>query len=544
VIREKGFSRKIKKRSSFQIIRKDLLDAEIGSVPQKKEALLHIALVYPNSYHVGMASLGFQTVYRLWNEHPRVLCERAFVEDVWNCDDIRTLESGCSVRQFEIIAYSVSFELDILNIIYSLAKARIPLLRTDRIDKDPLVIVGGVVASLNPSPLLPFVDGLLVGEGEGVLHAIADLYIEHKVEKSRRQRLLESFSNLEGMFIPGISKSVQRRHVVNLDSCPVYTPIVTPFSSFKNMFVVETGRGCNRGCLFCAAAKVYAPCRYRSEDSLLETILKKNPGSFRVGLEGAGLSDYPNLESVCERVIQEGNSISFSSIRANRVTPKLVSLLDRGGVRSFTIAPEVGTDRLRSKIGKRMVQQDLMTCIDILADSSIQVIKLYFLIGFENETNEDIISIVQLVKNFSRRIEKKGNQKRIRLAVNAFIPKPFTEFQWSPMEHEKVLSGKRDEIFRNLRKVKNVSVIQKSTREEILQGILSKGNEQVGLAFMDAWNQDISWKMALKKRGIDGNDILHRNMDFNTELPWDFILTTESRGKLWKRYQKFKNSGR
>jgi len=511
---------------------------ERGALSLNENASVRIALVYPNNYGVGMANLGFQTVYRFFNEHPEVRCERAFVQCFSN-SEIRTLESKERLDRFDVIGFSLSFEIDIRNLICCLRKSNITLLAEYRREKEPLVLVGGAVASINPSPLLSFVDGLLIGEGEDLFQQIADVLFSSLYNKICREEKLLALSKIDGVFVPKFCSRAKRHIISSLEAYPIYTPIVTPLSHFANMFVVEVGRGCTRGCFFCAAQKVYYPLRFHSAKSILEIAEEKNPGARRVGLEGAGLSDYPGLETLCEALIEKGYEVSFSSIRADRVTPELVKILNKGGVRSFAMAPEAGSELLRKRIGKGISDDTLERVTYLLGDSSIQTLKLYFLIGLPGETIKDVKAIVKLVKRLSDIFVKKGRKRRIRLSVNAFIPKPFTEFQWAPMASLKELTEKRKYLKQALSSYREVFILPKSSREEILQGLLSLGDMNIGLAMMDAVKNEISWKRALKEREIDIEAILHRQRAFNDTMPWDFIDYKIPKEKLWKRYMKF-----
>ena len=498
-----------------------------------------MALVYPNAYAVGMASMGFQTVYRLFNRHPELRCERAFMMEAPYDREIRTVESGERLNHFDVIGFSLSFELDFPNIIRCLLQSGISVPRGERKEKDPLIILGGAVAGLNPSPLLPFMDGLLVGEGEGILYRIADIITDSKKKRNNREETLGLLSEIDGFFVPGINKSVVRHIQRSLDAYPTYTPVVTPFSHFENMFVVEVSRGCPQGCFFCAARKIYHPYRFHSVDSVLETVKTENPGAQRVGLEGAGLSDYPELEHLCESVIKTGHSLSVSSIRPDRIRPDLLKLMEVGGVRTVTMAPEAGSEGLRRSIGKGIEDERFLTSIRQLAETSIEMIKLYFMIGLPGETDEDIDAIVRIVKDSASVFCKQKKKRRIRISLNAFIPKPFTEFQWSPMSTEKELSRKRKVIKQGLREAKGVHIVTKSTRQEILQGVLALGDESVGFAILDAVQDNISWKQALKNRNLDVPSIIHTGRRIDTLLPWDFIESELPRKKSWACYQEY-----
>ncbi len=528
----------LSKQYYFQQYAQRFLEQEFNSVSVKKEAPVQVALVYPNRYRVGMASLGFQTVYRILNAHPLVKCERAFVYDPPFDKEIRTLESGTKLDQFDMIGFSLSFETDSQNVIAILNSLHFPLLSHHRFDAKPIIMIGGVVSGLNPPPLLPFMDGLLVGEGEGVLSQIAETFSQWVQTNLSRKEKLNTLSKIPGVYIPGISTSGFRHVQSNLDDYPVYSPVVTSLSHFKNMFVVETARGCGRSCHFCAARQVYAPYRAHSVESILETIRTKNTSTRKIGLEGAGLSDYRDLEKLCDRLIHEKYQVSFSSIRADRVTSELVAAINRSGTRSFTIAPEAGTERLRKRIGKAISDETLFLAAERLGNSEIQILKLYYLIGCPGETDEDVEAIVNLSKKIAEIFRNKLKGKSLRVSVNAFVPKPFTVLQWAPMETEKELNRKRKWIRNGLRNQKGIAFVNKSTRDEILQGALSLGDEQIGLALMDAVEKNIPWKEAFRARKIDLNELLHRERTIEEKLPWDFLDYPTDRSLLWEHYQK------
>ena len=522
-------------------LRKQLAALERGQVPINLNAPVRMVLVFPNHYRVGMASVGFQTVFHLLNQHPGVRCERAFAQGVDN-RDIRTFETNTPIRQCDVVAFTLAFELDIPNVLELLIQSDIPLLRDERSPQDPVILTGGVVASLNPSPLLPFMDGLLVGEGEGLFLKLCDLLYQNKISKESRQTLLQNISELPGFFVPGISQTVSRQVLESLEGTEAYTPIVTPKSHFKNMFVVEVGRGCRRGCFFCAAQHVYDPFRIRSHESILETIQVHNPGSNRIGLESAGLSDYPDLHLLIDKLVQKDYSVSFSSIRADRVTPELLEQIEQSGAQSFAVAPETGNQALRIRIGKGISQERLLNTARLVAQSSIRILKLYFLIGLPSETMDDVFSINDCIEEISNCFRLTDKKKMIRVSVNAFIPKPFTEFQWAAMENAELLKKKRAIIEQSVKKMKNVTLSVKSTRLEQLQGALALGGQDIGLALMKHLQTKCSWKQALNETGVDLESLLWRSKEQVKIFPWHIIQDETNIDDLWKRYQALMNA--
>lgn len=514
------------------------LQRERGRTALKERTPIRIALAYPNRYAVGMASLGFQTVYRLFNEHPWVRCERVFANDRGASGRIRTFETGEDLNHFDLIGFSVSFELDVPNLIRMLIQAGIPPFASERNQAHPLVFLGGAIGGLNPSPLLPFIDGLLAGEGEGIIHQMAEALLRTRQGRHSRERRLEALSGIEGIFVPKHNTAVKRHFVKRLIPPPAYTPIVTPFSHFADMFVIEIGRGCPKGCLFCAASKMSHPFRFYSMEEVRDAVRSFNPGARKIGLEGAGLSDYPHLIPLCRALFEMQCTVSFSSIRADRISDELVSILRSGKSRSFTIAPEAGSEAMRRLIGKEISDGDLTAKVDLLSESGIDVLKLYYLIGLPGETDGDVTALVESVRQLSERFLKKSRARRLRLSVNAFVPKPFTEFQWAVMDSEKELGRKRKCIANALKRDPRVVLVPKSSREETLQGIISLGDERVGTALCRSIQSRMGFRQAFAESGVDPNRMLYREKHVEESMPWDFIHYDIPKERLWNYYQR------
>ena len=512
-----------------------LTAAERGVVPLQAGASLRIALVYPNAYDVGMASMGYQTVYRLLNAQPGVRCERFFLFPAPHDGEMRSLESFEKLSRFDVVAFSVSFELDIPNVILALMRGGVPPLAKDRGDHDPIVLLGGIIASLNPSPLLPFMDSLLAGEGEGHFAAMTQALGAIPQGRGRRQRAREALAALPGFYVPGLSTTVQSQIVNDLDNHPVYTPIVTPHSHFASLFVMEVGRGCKRGCFFCAAQKVYTPVRVRSLSTLLDTLDRFNPGADRVGLESAGISDYPDLVPLCQAVIDRGLGVSFSSVRADRVTPEMVDILVKSQTRSFTIAPEAGSEALRRRIGKGLTDAEILRAVDLLRDTNIDVLKLYYLIGLPGETEADIDAIIDLSQTLADRFRTPGRKRQIRISVNAFIPKPFTEFQWAPLAPSEWIDTQHRRLERELHRPPSVHVVKKSGRQELWQALLAQGDETLGLEIAQALSRGMPVTRLLSLIGQSERQALFSPKGWDAQLPWEFIQYPVDKALLWRR---------
>ncbi len=530
---------KSQKRSrSLKTYQEYLKRFEKGAISLKQSASIRIVLIYPNRYSIGMASLGFQSVYRMLNDHPDVRCERCFIEPEYSDEPLIAFESGDRISEFDVVGISLSFELDIINLIKGLLSSGIPMHRSERLEKDPFILLGGVVAGLNPSPLLPYVDGLLAGEGEGILFQIADTFVHQKNERASRNMLSEALAKHPGVFIPDLSTSVQRYQSPEDSNTPQYTPVVTSKSHFQNMFVIELSRGCKFGCYFCAGQHVYAPYRFFPEEHILSAIENKNPSALKVGLEGAGISSHPSLNSIIRKCINRNLKLSLSSIRPDRIDSDFVQILKEIGTQSFTMAPECGSESLRNRIGKGIQDEKMISAVQMLSQTDIRVLKLYYLIGLPGETDDDVMAIVRSVQELSKVWMSTNKSREIRLSINGFIPKPFTEFQWAGISETSELNRKRKIIQNGLKSVKNVNITQKSSRQEILQAYLSLGDENAGLTLLKMIKDGLTFQQAVQRYQIDLKKSLHSPSTIEMIFPWDWISYSTPKQVLWNRYAR------
>ncbi|MCP4683229.1 MAG: radical SAM protein, partial [Desulfobacterales bacterium] len=331
----------------------DYIEWETGCIKKSWQGRISVALIYPNTYHVGMSNLGFQTVYRLLNEMDNVVCERAFLSDVtFNAQgDIRSLESRKSISDFNIIAFSISFETDFLNLLAAVENAGLPMQSAARGDPHPLVIAGGVACFLNPEPVAPFVDCFLIGEAERLLPHFFSIFDPGKnrisILKSVAQRIpgayvpafykpsynpdgtLFSFDPLED-----VPKAIKRIYVADLSLSSCCSSILTPHTSFGKTFIIEVSRGCPHGCRFCSAGYIYRPPRFRPVSLLNQNIDTGVSQTNKIGFMGAAVSDHPSIEHLSKKTITHGATLSFSSLRADALTPNLTTALKGGGLKT------------------------------------------------------------------------------------------------------------------------------------------------------------------------------------------------------------------
>ncbi len=521
--------------NDFRAFREKLLSREKNQVEIQKEALLSIALVFPNVYAVGMANLGFQAIYRLFNEFPGVRSERAFLYDQFP-QITKTLESGEELRNFDIIAFSISYELDFPNLVQILLNAGITPFSANRHAKEPLVIAGGAIAFMNPTPIEPFIDFFYLGEIEPQLPALLQLLLKFKQDRYERAEMLDQLSDEAGIYIPERFKrnSINKIYQSARESSPQYSPIISPDSHFKNMFLIEVGRGCGRHCHFCAASHIYHPFRIFSKEKILNAISSFCYDTKRIGLIGAALSDYPKLYELCNVLVDKGFELGLSSFRLDMITPEFLQTLERGNVKTLTFAPEAGTEQLRNMINKNLSDQQIIAAAHAIADSEINQVKLYFMIGLPRETDEDVEGIVHLVKNIQKILVKNRKLKSLTVSINTFIPKPFTPFQWSPMATENEIRRKRKYLEEEFKKIPGVQFTRKNVKDEIRQGIFSRGDRRVAKAIYFKIKNNVDWQTAWQQAEIDVNSIIRQYKNFEDGLPWDFMVYGIPKDRLWK----------
>lgn len=544
--------------SSWNLVQKakDILKKERGTVRKQWGGKIPVCLLYPNSYHVGMSNLGFQTLYRILNAQDDVVCERAFLPDPEDLQVYRntqtplfSLESQKPVSSFDILAFSISFENDFPNVLTLLELARVPLESHLRQREHPWVIGGGVALFLNPEPMSDFFDLFVLGEAEEVIGEFLGVCRQTLLNQERRGKddFLIDLSRVEGVYVPkfyrvtyaedgkmaamepdsGFPRKVKRRWVSKLDQFPTQSTLFTPDTEFKEMALVEVNRGCPRGCRFCAACFVYHPFRNRSL-SVLESVSKDALlEEHRIGLTGTAVSDHPQLLPLCQSVLSQEGGISLSSLRVDAVTPALIQCLREGEERTVAIAPEAGSERLRRMLKKGYREEEILKSVDTLVENGVSQIKCYFLIGLPTETNEDVKDILHLAKRICHHIRsgQKDRRKRWRLvlSVNPFIPKPATPFQWSPLEEVGELKRKLKIIQRGIQGERGMEMIHDLPKWAYVQALLSRGDRRVGKILMASHRHHGDWHQAFRETDINPDFYVYRERDSDEIFPWDFI---------------------
>jgi len=543
----------------------ELIGLERGTVTKPRGGRTTVCLAYPNTYYVGMSSLGFQTVYRVINDRPDALAERVFLPEPPELErlarsgkPLSAMESRTPAAGFDLLAFSVSFENDYVNVAEMLRLCKLPPLAKDRGAGHPLVLLGGVAAFFNPEPIAPFFDAVIIGEAEEALPEFLTAFAYNRSKE--KSSLLRALAEIPGVYVPslytatynqdkilaaftpdaGAPPKVARRHVADLDAHPAHSVILTPETEFSNMYMVELSRGCGRHCRFCMAGYVYRPPRHRSLESVKADVLEGKRLAGRVGLVGAAVSDYPEVAGLVDSFADLDIGFSASSLRADSLTPELISLISKGN-KTVAVAPEAGSDRLRAVINKNITGEQVLGAVRMLVDGGVLNVKLYFMVGLPTETDDDVDEIIELAGKARDEMlsaaKKKGRVGTLTLSVNCFIPKPWTPFQWEAMGDVEGLNAKIRRIKKAFKGTPNMSVIHDVPKWAYLQAALSRGDRRLAGVILRASEGD-SWPRAFKAEGLDMSFFAGRIRGSDELFPWDFIDTGIDRNYLWKERER------
>ncbi len=518
---------------------------EKGGIRKKKKGRLSFALVYPNLYHVGMSSLGFQLVYSILNRRDEVVAERFFLPE--EGEKLRSVESNLPLDKFHVIAFSISFENDYINVLKILNLGGIPLFSKERQNVPPLVIAGGITTFLNPEPLSPFIDFFILGEAEKCLDNVVDLLIDSLGKFSKKEDLLLFLAkNEESIYVPSfydveynadgtirsfypnkkdlperikVAKDVPLRSVAS-------SVIISHDTEFSDRILIELSRGCKRSCRFCAAGYVYRPPRFHNSSDLLNSIEESLKKTDNLGLLSASVCDVPNIKEILGFICEKGAKFSISSIRADFVDLEFLSYLKKSGQKKVTLGIEAGSERLRSLINKHLKEDQIINTAILVAKAELSI-KLYFMIGLPKEEWQDIEEILRLIKlikhNMIRESAPKGKVSGIRINISCFVPKPFTPFQWTAMDEVDSLKKKQKWLSKEIRKLGGIRVSFDVPKWAYIQALLSLGDRRVGNLLFLAFSFDGNWKKALKNSDINPDFFVYRNRSYDEILPWDFI---------------------
>lgn len=552
------------------------------------KVLIRYAFAFPDVYEVGMSHLGIKILYHLINEREDTYCERVFAPWVDMEQKMRSngiplfsLETKDPIREFDIIGFTLQYEMSYTNVLNMLDLAGIPLTWEERSDKDPLIMAGGPCA-YNVEPMADFFDLVVMGEGEEVIHEILDLYAQCKKRGLTKDEFLTLAAAIKGVYVPkfyeveyhedgtikrikpikeGVPEKIQKRIVMDLDK--VYFPetMIVPYMDVvHDRITLEVFRGCTRGCRFCQAGMIYRPVRERSVDSLLKLAEKlvEHTGYEEISLSSLSTGDYSQLESLVkglmERFREKRVSLSLPSLRLDSFAKELAEEVQKVRKTGLTFAPEAGTQRLRDIINKGITEEDLISSVRDAFSSGWNRVKLYFMIGLPEETREDLEGIGDLarkIKNCYHEINKgkKSNRLTITISTSSFVPKPFTPFQWVSQNTIDELKQKQ-EFLQKILRIKNVEYNWHDPEVSFLEGVFARGDRRLGKVLraawekgckFDGWNEQFKfdkWMEAFNDTGIDPHFYTSRARDNEEIFPWEHIDIGVTRAYLWREYQK------
>jgi radical SAM superfamily enzyme YgiQ (UPF0313 family) len=498
------------------------LERERGTIYKDWGGKIHTALIYPNTYYLGMSNLGFQTIYGLLNSYDNIVCERVFWEpERLKAETPISLESQRPLPDFDVLAFSISYELDYFNVVQVLKAAGIPFFAADRNESHPLVIAGGPCVTANPMPLSPFFDCFAIGEGEAILPGFIDTITEGI--EGKKNDLLKKLAALPGVYVPSLydEKPIRRQWLADLDSVATTSVILTPDTELGGMYLIEIARGCGWGCRFCLAGFQFRPFRFRPLDSLLAQAEKGLSHVGKIGLLAAAVSDHPEIGELAYRLQRMDAEISVSSLRVRPFSQALLKALAQSGAQTVTLAPEAGSERLRQTINKCVSESDIVEAVDKIAKLGLRQIKLYFMIGLPTETDADIDEMIKLTLKLKERVQE--TVTRIAITVEPFVPKAGTPFQWLTMAPEDVLNERVNRIKNSLAR-SGIEVRAESVSWTLVQGVLARGDARLGkvLACMSR-NSLAAWRKALKECNLSADYYVHRELPLEEPLPWSVL---------------------
>lgn len=553
---------------------RDKLIHEKGSIKKKWKDRIPVALIYPNKYSLGMSNLGFQLVYQLLNQEDEIVAERIFFPEPGSKPV--SLESGRPPADFPFLFFSISFEQDYQQMLMLLEMAGITPLADDRTAKSilikepaaggqPLIVAGGVAAFMNPEPLAPFVDLFVIGEAEPLLPVLKPYLFKAIAGKSKLELLAEIVTSQPGFYAPGLYQPTydadgmflantprkeyaglpQRIKKVIMDTpgnIAGHSTILTPLAEFSNLFMTELGRGCSRGCRFCAAGFIYRPPRLWPAQSIINAIDARPGDNSRIGLLGMEMAHTEDMALISDYLASQSCSLSFSSLRADIINSSLIELLGSSKLKSAAIAPDGGSERLRLVINKGITEGNVLDAAEILAEKGIRNLKLYFMIGLPTETQSDLDEMIKLILKVKQKIlavgRVRGKLSTLTLSINCFIPKPWTPFQFHPMEQVKNLKLKLKFIRKKISSEPNIRIKAESPEKAFWQAVLAKGDRRIGHVLLSMVQNKLTWRQAFRKENIDPLDYASRQREASEPFPWEIIDHGLKRNYLWSEYKK------
>jgi len=526
---------------------------------------IKFALSYPDVYEIGMSNA--ERVFAPWTDMAAVLQAKGI--------PLNSLESGHPLKEFDIIGFSLGYELTYTNVLNMLHLAQIPVLSAERDNSHPIVIAGGTCA-LNPEPMADFIDFFAIGDGEEVLPEVLACFRDWKAKSTSRQQLLRQVANISGIYVPslyqveyqadGLFKSITptvpaakttiQRRIVNKLPPPATKPVVPYIEVIHDRGAIEIQRGCSRGCRFCQAGIIYRPVRERSQEEIIQGVeeIITNCGYNEVSLVSLCTNDYPDIDKLVANLIhryQEQNlTLSLPSLRTDSSSVRLVASLPSRRKTGLTFAPEAGSERLRQSINKNISEDDILQAAQAAFNKGWNSLKLYFMLGLPTETLEDVQEIILLVdKICSLGRKTKGQRPQLRISVSTFVPKPHTPFQWVAQTDQKELATKHELLRQGLRRTRS-RLSWPDPKVSLLEAVLSRGDRRLGKVIyrawqlgstFDAWDEHFNyenWLHAFAESGLEPDFYARRERPLDEPLPWAHIDVGVTPTFLKQEYQR------